>query len=151
MNNFLCDFTDVEHAKEYCAYENFHPSCSKNEVIVMSSAIYGRMKAGRCLEMDMAAKQDPRWFGCSVDVLKFMDGKCSGKPECNVRVNDQELLRQESSCYKDLMKYLESVHACVPGKYLFHSYKKSTLPDQQNRDQACFINLFVVPGKCVIF
>ena len=117
-------FTGNVQAEEYCAYENFHPSCSKNEVIVITSAIYGRMKEGRCLELDKkkaADKQDPQYFGCSVDVLKFMDGKCSGKPACNVRVNDQELLRQESSCYKDLMKYLESVHLCVPGNYSTHS------------------------------
>ena len=101
----------------YCAYENFHPLCSKNEVIVMTSAIHGRMKEGRCLELDMAAKQDPKYFGCSADVLEFMDGKCSGRSECNVRVNDQELLRKNSSCYKDLMKYLESSYACVSGKY----------------------------------
>ena len=111
--------TDANHAGDYCIFESFHPSCPKNEVIIIKSAIYGRMKEGRCLELDTkkaAYKLDPQYFGCSVDVLKFMDGKCSGKTECNVRVNDQELLRQESSCYKDLMKYLESVHECVPGK-----------------------------------
>ena len=107
----------VDHTKEYCAYENFHPNCSRNEVIVMSSAIYGRMNAGRCLQLGMAVKQDPKYFGCSANVLGFMDGKCSGRSECNVRVNDQELLRQESYCYEDLMKYLETDYTCVSGKY----------------------------------
>ena len=83
----------------------------------MSSAIYGRMNAGRCIKLDVAAKQDPKYFGCSANVLHFMYGKCSGRPECNVRVNDQELLQQENSCYEDLMKYLETSYTCVSGKY----------------------------------
>ena len=82
----------------------------------MKHAVHGRMKEGRCLELDMAAKQDPKYFGCSADVLEFMDGRCSGKPECKVPLNDQELLRQNSSCYKDLMKYLQSSYACVSGE-----------------------------------
>ena len=69
--------------------------------------------------IDKLAKQDPKYFGCSVDVLEFLDSKCSGKPGCNVRVNEQELLLLNSSCYTDLMKYLESSYACVSGKYAF--------------------------------
>ena len=86
----------------------------------MKSAVYGRMKEGRCLELGIVklAIQDPSYFGCSGDVLEFMDTKCSGKLECKIPLNDQELLRQNSSCYKDLMKYLESSYACVPGKYI---------------------------------
>ena len=115
--SFIIFFIDgIANSKEYCSYESFHPTCSRNQAIVMTSAIYGRMKEGRCLELDMAAKQDPKYFGCSCDLLEFMDLKCSGKLECNVRVGDQEMLRQNSSCYKDLMKYLEASYACVSGK-----------------------------------
>ena len=115
-------FVDIDGGSEYCAYDSFHPVCSRNEVITMTSAIYGRMKEGRCLELDprKADKNDPHYFGCSADVLEFMDVRCSGKPECNVPLNDQELLRQNSSCYKDLMKYLESRYTCVSGKYVLN-------------------------------
>ena len=76
------------------------------------------MKEGRCLELDprKADKHDPNYFGCSIDVLEFMDRKCSGKQECIVRATDKEL-RKNSSCYKDLMEYLQSSYACVSGKY----------------------------------
>ena len=66
----------------------------------------------------MAAKHDPQYFGCAVDVLEFMDGKCSGRTECDVRVYDQQL-KQKSNCYKDLEKYLEASYTCVSGEYLF--------------------------------
>ena len=109
---------DIDRANDYCAYENFHPVCSKNEVILMTSAIFGRMKEGRCLKLDprKADKNDPHYFGCSADVLEFMDGRCSGKVDCNVRVNDPELSQQESSCYEDLTKFLESSYSCVSGE-----------------------------------
>ena len=103
---------------EYCNSENFHPICSKNEIIVVTSATYGRMKGGRCLDLDIEklAKQDSRYFGCSDNVLDWMDTKCSGKTECNVGVYDQQL-KQKSSCYKDLEKYLEASYDCVSGKF----------------------------------
>ena len=117
----MLNILETGNANEYCAYENFRPVCSKNEVIVMTHAVHGRMKEGRCLELDMAAKQDPKYFGCSADVLEFMDRRCSGKTECNVRVIDQEM-RQKSSCYKDLEKYLEASYSCVTGrKYHLHN------------------------------
>ena len=88
----------------------------------MSSAIYGRMAEGRCLELDserkVTVKQDSKYYGCSEDVLEWMDKKCSGNMECNVRISDQEL-RQKSSCYKDLDKYLEASYSCVTGEVQF--------------------------------
>ena len=37
---------------EYCSFESFHPVCSNNELVVMTSAIYGRMREGRCLKLN---------------------------------------------------------------------------------------------------
>ena len=104
---------------EYCSSDNFHPVCSGNKIIVLTRAIYGRMKVGRCLDLDMEelAKQNQKYFGCSDDVLDWMDTKCSGKAECNVGVYDQQL-KQKSSCFRDLEKYLEASYICVSGKLL---------------------------------
>ena len=113
-----CSLIGAPEVMEYCSYESFHPACSISETIVMTSAVYGRMKEGRCLQLDMenTAKQDTKYIGCSADVLEFMDGKCSGRMECNVGVYDQQL-RQKSSCYRELDKYLEASYACVSGEY----------------------------------
>ena len=61
--------------------------CLKNEVIVMTSAVYGRMRIGRCLENEgqqllTALGHDPKYLGCSADVLLLMDKKCSGRNQC---------------------------------------------------------------------
>ena len=120
FNLSLIHFAVSKNSNVYCSFENFHPACLRAEVIVMTSAIYGRMKEGRCLklEIDEIIKQNPRYFGCSDDVLEWMDKKCSGKQECNFRINDQEL-RQKSSCYLELEKYLEASYSCVAGENAF--------------------------------
>ena len=35
--------------KEYCSTEKFAVTCDDNEVIMIHSAIYGRMQPGRCI------------------------------------------------------------------------------------------------------
>ena len=37
---------------EYCEGETFQARCEENEVIVMTQARYGRMRLGRCVNMD---------------------------------------------------------------------------------------------------
>jgi hypothetical protein len=85
----------------------------------MEHAVYGRMSdSGRCLNVDQrmtALKQDPRYLGCSKDVLGVMDRKCSGRTHCRVRIIDPELL-QNTPCYNDLSMYLEASYRCVSGE-----------------------------------
>ncbi len=35
--------------REYCSTDTFDVTCGENEAIMMQSAIYGRMQAGRCI------------------------------------------------------------------------------------------------------
>ena len=105
---------------EYCQYESFKPSCSTGRAILMTSAFYGRMRVGRCLagfvDMSLGAnKEDPRYLGCSADVLDVMDAACSGKSDCLVRVPDPKL-SVGSPCFKELIMYLEASYTCVNGR-----------------------------------
>ena len=52
-SNKLClsCFTSGPH--EYCMLETFHARCKDNEVIVIQSATYGRMKIGKCVKEDL--------------------------------------------------------------------------------------------------
>ncbi len=45
--SFLCLFADVSRAREYCESEAFRARCRSNEVILMQSALYGRMRLGK--------------------------------------------------------------------------------------------------------
>jgi len=102
---------------EYCNGEAFQPRCSGNDVIVPLSARYGRMNVGRCVEVEPGFEsmlEDPRYLGCSTDVLDVVSGHCSGRSDCQLRINDQTF--DNDNCYTSLQKYLEVAYMCVSGK-----------------------------------
>jgi len=92
-----------------------------SEVIVMTSARWGRMKTGRCLNIHpklMASNSnDPMFIGCSEDVLSLLDMKCSLQPACDVVVPNPDL-DTITPCYEDLTRYLEASYVCVKGNNL---------------------------------
>ena len=105
---------------EYCQLEFFRPRCWKNEIIMMEEATYGRMEIGRCIEAedDLAAfESNPRFIGCSVDVLDVLDRRCSGNASCDVSVTDSELEVKTRPCYKGLFMYLKVAYRCISGWY----------------------------------
>jgi len=93
----------------------------------MTSAIYGRMQLGRCLESEerqlfVALGKDPKFIGCSEDVMHLMKYKCSGTNYCEVRLNDFETFKP---CYEALQLYLEAGYKCLTG--LFNIIKRNCL------------------------
>jgi len=72
----------------------------------MTSAVYGRMRIGRCV------KQDYGFMGCSADVLRYVDRLCSGRHACHFTVSD---LHGNQPCPDDLTPFLEASYQCVPG------------------------------------
>jgi hypothetical protein len=104
---------------EFCSGETFRPRCAggKNDVIVILSARYGRMKFGRCVEEepDLASMVDnPRFVGCSADVKHILDQQCSGLTECDVRVITQNF-EGIKPCYAGMQMYLEASFTCIKG------------------------------------
>jgi len=109
-----------ESALEYCLISKvFSAKCLKNEVIFMNSAIYGRMRIGRCLQKEsqqlhMINGKDPMFMGCSVDVLHLLDEKYSGRNQCDVQGNDADL-QSHQPCHLGLTLYLEADYHCLTG------------------------------------
>lgn len=95
--------------KEYCETDSFQAYCDDHSVIVMTSALYGRMKLGRCV------KKDVGYLGCQSDVLDLMDARCSGRQSCQVRIPDPDL-DQTKPCLEELKTYLEASYQCVHGR-----------------------------------
>jgi len=105
---------------EICQLETMEARCRwKSEVIVMTSARWGRMKTGRCLNINSKRlelnRNDPMFLGCSEDVLSLLDMKCSLKSSCDVAVPNPDLDRI-TPCYEDITRYLEASFVCVKGK-----------------------------------
>ena len=84
--------------------------CNGNEIIVISSAEYGRMELGRCIT------EPNEFMGCTNDVLPLIDRWCSGRRECVVGVPNPKLEEFNQNCLKVLIKYLLLKYSCVPGK-----------------------------------
>lgn len=96
---------------EYCDTEVFRAECSEGEVLILEKARYGRMRIGRCVEFDMGH------IGCSTDVLRLADRRCSGRRVCELRVPDAEF-ESTHPCLKELKTYLEASYTCIKGKLL---------------------------------
>src|SRR6218665_868342 len=94
-------------ADEYCLSEVFNASCNTNEVILMTSAMHGRMRIGKCIKMEYDK------VSCQKDVLIHLDNMCSGRQACSFPV---AVLRETAKiCNSDLSTYLEATFSCVPG------------------------------------
>ena len=100
-----------EELHQYCQWEKFNATCRQDEVVVVQSARYGRMRFGRCVT------EDHGHVGCSADVRAHLDVACSGRHQCIFNM-DHSMLRQNSDCPKEIMSYLEAEYTCIKGKFL---------------------------------
>ena len=90
--------------------------CGEAEVVVMTSAQYGRMQNGRCVRKDYG------YIGCSADVLRLADVKCSGRRTCHIRVPD-ELFEVTRPCPEDLKMYMIAHYTCIQGLHKIYTYQ----------------------------
>ena len=107
--------------QEYCVAETFQARCSHGDVIAMTTALFGRMKVGRCITSDafQLQKLQPDSLGCSADVLEYFDRTCSGRSACDVAIPNPDLLKFRP-CSAQLVVYLEASYSCVSGECMMH-------------------------------
>ncbi|ELU10382.1 hypothetical protein CAPTEDRAFT_219720 [Capitella teleta] len=97
-----------EGVHQFCERETYEASCpGANEVILMTSAIYGRMRIGRCVTVNRGS------LGCQKDVLRRLDSICSGRRQCSLDISDLHEVYNIRPCPGDLMSYLEATYTCV--------------------------------------
>jgi len=119
MLQFCCKFTSVSvcqklwgtvvcvytESRDYCLHETFNATCRPGTVLLMTSAVYGRMRIGRCIDGDFN-------IGCATDVLRYFDRQCTARRSCDVDVRN---LVDLHPCQRDFMSYLEASYRCVQG------------------------------------
>jgi len=101
----------ISETIEVCISEDLRISCLSNQVIFVTSAIFGRMEVGRCI------KKNDEFLGCANDVLPLLDRWCSGRQECMFEVTNDHLEAANKDCLEILMKYLKVEYTCFNGKY----------------------------------
>jgi len=115
----------VNTARDYCQWDTFKASCvRRDQLVVMKSAVYGRMASGPCIERDYG------YVGCHSDVLHQADARCSGRRDCQLNIPYQPF-DVGHPCPKDLTRFLRASFDCVNGKISTVArvqYRYSVLP-----------------------
>ena len=108
--------------REYCQLETFSARCRHGDVVVMTTARFGRMRVGRCIDassrsaaLEKALQSDSNLLGCYADVLEYADKTCSGKTSCDIAVPNRHLLSTRP-CVAQLTMYFEAAYQCVSGE-----------------------------------
>ena len=102
----ICNVCAHAESRDYCLHETFNATCRAGSVLLMTSAVYGRMRVGRCIDGDYNV-------GCATDVLRYFDGECTARRACRVDVRN---LVDLHPCQRDFMSYLEASYRCLPGR-----------------------------------
>ena len=55
---------------DYCNWETFKANCTRGQVILMTTARYGRMRHGRCVPEFYDKKGNQARVGCFEDILR---------------------------------------------------------------------------------
>ena len=121
---------DAVLGKVYCLTESFMAQCLPREIIIIDSAVFGRMQIGRCVAknyghlgcsvdvlfyLDAACSTScSTWTRPVLDVLFYLDAACSGLNSCELSVSDPALVRTRP-CPPDFASYLDASYRCVPG------------------------------------
>lgn len=103
----------VETNEEFCEHETFSPSCAADEVILVMSATYGRLRIGKCIPEKYALYASD--LGCSTDVLAFINQKCSGRQHCSFPVGSL-VYQIKNDCPPSVIRsYFEVSYTCLKG------------------------------------
>jgi len=113
-------------SEEYCQWENFNATCGHNEVILITSAYYGRMRVGRCVPYDY-------YVGCSTNVFDHLATRCSARQRCVVPIPAPELFKVHP-CRKDLVAYMDASYQCVAGLLNMSSAQRVTSQYARSRN-----------------
>ena len=89
--------------------ETFNATCSTDEVILIQTARYGRMRIGRCVKFSYG------YLGCAVDVRGYLDARCSGRHSCRLPLPDPIMFDMQP-CPGDFTSYLEVSYRCLAGE-----------------------------------
>ena len=103
-------FADIQ---EYCDGDTFEAKCKQDEVIVMKSALYGRVRIGKCVSADSGL------IGCKENVTDLVNKHCSGRNECSLDVTPSQF-EGLKPCPGDSKSYLQIEYACMKSKFWFN-------------------------------
>ena len=108
---FLILFYFAGELSEYCTFEVFKANCAPDHVVVMTTAMYGRMRLGRCVTRDYGQ------LGCGLSVIGVLDRYCSGRRSCEMPPIYTSFKEENLAvnCHDDLPLFLLAEYRCING------------------------------------
>ncbi|ELT99578.1 hypothetical protein CAPTEDRAFT_201733 [Capitella teleta] len=94
-------------SEDVCYYNSFDARCSEGNVVLMNTALFGRMDSAQCYE----EFQDQDFSHCTTDVLHLADQMCSGKITCQINVPNGNF--DAAMPCKATKGYLEAAFTCI--------------------------------------
>ncbi|ELU17649.1 hypothetical protein CAPTEDRAFT_209495 [Capitella teleta] len=94
---------------EVCAHEAYASQCQYDEILVITKAIYGHIRQGRC------ARRDFGHFGCFTDVTSYMESVCASQRSCTISMTDVIENNILPDCADGLATLMDVTHVCVKG------------------------------------
>ena len=92
-----------------CASEQMSLSCASNEVIIVTSARYGRMQLGGCINESLGH------IGCYNDAMPQIEPICDGRSSCVMEVSNQLWNDFKWACPSNFDGYLHVKYFCKEG------------------------------------
>ncbi|ELT99577.1 hypothetical protein CAPTEDRAFT_201732 [Capitella teleta] len=92
---------------EVCYFSAFNARCPPNQVIVMESAMFGRMRPGVCYS-DSDGEDFSR---CTTNVLNVADKYCSGKTQCEIQIPNQDI--EDNMLCEGMKGYFSASYDCL--------------------------------------
>ena len=109
-NSSLMVWSSISGPFDICEVDIFNGTCPHGQMIIMTSAMYGRMSIGTCIRQHFSSHRN-----CDGDVLKIIDGICSGRQSCVVRPIDPALVTVKKC--PEHSAYLRLSYDCIRCEY----------------------------------
>lgn len=96
--------------EDVCKWETFRARCGEGEVIVVNSARYGRIKTGKCVQIEVGEQP------CFNDAQLYLDKQCGGRRTCELSLPNRVLDEMPTFCSNQRISYLEVSYYCQAGR-----------------------------------
>ena len=111
--SFLINYLFTEHNPDHfvCEYEIFNLTCKADQIISVTSAMYGRQNNSICPHEGVQSNGS---FCACDDSLDVVQRRCNGRQSCAIEASNNAFCGDPCS---NIYKYLEIEYTCINGTY----------------------------------
>ena len=100
----------TDATEEVCLWESFNATCSAGEVVLIESALYGRMHDNRCFNITENESN------CSTDVRFEIQKQIGQTQSIHLKLYSDVFTKRAPTCLHGQMPFLEISYKCIKRK-----------------------------------